>query len=433
MLRYLAYVLAFAVLAIGGAQAQSIHTMPVGTEVEGKVRFARSDVPLPPGTWILAAAGEVLSQNIDGSRPARIPYASLAQIRNNSLAGLVSLTGTVQVENLQWGRDRECDRTDFLLVDADRNYNPAEQFCLRVNHGTRTWVAASDADNQTKQLYAYLREANIARPSTMLGTVLRIVQRGEFLRVTYEVLPSAFGGPTTRNNNWTTSEWHVDAIGANPAHRRFADAWIEWSKAIAPQVKAGFGRTLQGYTPAAINGFDTAAIPPAAPVTGEFRAPVVGTRFVLASGHFEIARVDDMMISTLNSGNQGAAWFAGGLVAFATSAKFDRALAASIFPLAVGKKVEFLQSGATGTDAWLNKLEVLRTEELVVDGRSYVTYVIDTSYESAGPGMAETKHKRTIWYAPSVGWLLRYRSERLVGPPANPVNWDVLRIVPPGG
>lgn len=138
MLRYLAYVLAFAVLAIGGAQAQSIHTMPVGTEVEGKVRFARSDVPLPPGTWILAAAGEVLSQNIDGSRPARIPYASLAQIRNNSLAGLVSLTGTVQVENLQWGRDRECDRTDFLLVDADRNYNPVEQFCLRVNHGTRT-------------------------------------------------------------------------------------------------------------------------------------------------------------------------------------------------------------------------------------------------------------------------------------------------------
>lgn len=433
MYRYLAYVFTAVFLAIGSAHAQSIHTMPIGTEVETKVRFARSDVPLPPGKWILASASETQSRSLDGSMPTRIPGAVLVLIRNNTLVGMVSLSGTAQAESLQWARDRECERTDLLFVDADRSFNPIDQYCLRINHATRTWVAASDADDQTKQLYTYLRDANIARPATMLGTVVRIVQRGEFLRVNYEVLPTGFGGPATRNNNWTTSEWHVDAIGANPAHRRFADAWIEWSKAIAPQVKAGFGRTRNDFKPIAINGIDQAPPQAAVPANGEFRAPAVGTRFVTAGGHYEVARVDGMMISTLNAGNQGSAWFAGGLVPLSPSTKFDQALVDSAFPLAVGKKIEFLQTAATGTNAWRYHLEVLRTEELVVDRRAYVTYVVEVVYETAGPNMSEVRHKRTVWYAPDVGWLLRYRSERPVGPPQDLVNWDVLRIVPPGG
>lgn len=432
MYRYLAYVFVLAFLAIGGAQAQSIHTMPIGTEVETKVRFARSDVPLPPGKWILAAASEAQSRNIDGSMTARLPVATLVSIHNNTLVGMVSLFGTAQTEDLQWVRDRECERTDLLFVDADRYFNPADQFCVRVSHAMRTWVTPNGADENTKQLYAYLRDANIARATTLLGTVVRIVRHGEFLRVGYEILPSAFGGPVTRNNFPTTSEWTVGAIGGNPVHRRFADSWIEWSKVIAPQVKAGFGRTLQGYTPAAINGFDAAMMRPAAPVTGDFRAPAVGTRFVTKNGHFEVVKTEAMSLTTMNPAKSGTTWSAG-LLPLDTNAKFDRGAIESLFPLAVGKKTQFRQEAASGTNAWDQSLEVVRTESIEIAGKAYATFVIEGRTEAVGPGMNEFVRKRTLHYAPEAGWLLRLREEQLAGPAQRMNSWEVVRIVPPGG
>lgn len=432
MYRYLAYVFTAVFLTIGAAQAQSIYTMPIGTEVETKVRFARSDVPLPPGKWILAAASESQSRNIDGSMTARLPVATLVSIRNNTLVGLVSLFGTAQTENLQWIRDRECERTDLLFVDADRNFNMADQFCMRVSHSMRTWVAPNGADENTQQLYAYLRDAKIVRATTLLGTVVRIVRYGEFLRVGYEILPSAFGGPATRNNSPTTSEWHVDLIGANPAHRRFADAWVDWSKAITPQVKAGFGRTLQGYTPAAINGFDPATPRPATPVSGDFRAPAVGTRFVTKNGHFEVVKTESMSITTMNAGKSGTTWSAG-LLPLDSNAKFDRGAIESLFPLSVGKKARFRQEAASSTNAWDQSLEIVRTEALEIDGKSYTTFVIEGRTEAVGPGMNEFIRKRTLHYAPELGWLLKMQEEQHAGPPQRMNSWEVVRIIPPGG
>lgn len=432
MFRYLAYVFTLVFLGLGGAQAQSIHKMPIGAEVETKVRFARSDVPLPPGKWILAAAGEGSSRNIDGSLAVRLPNVALVQIRNKMLVGLISLLGTGQTEDLQWIRDRECERTDLLFVDADRNFNPAEQYCVRVSHTMRTWVAPTGADETTKQLFAYLRDADISRTTTMLGSVVRIVRYGEFLRVGYEILPSAFGGPVTRNNFPTTTEWTVGAIGGNPAHRRFADAWIEWSKAIAPQVKAGFGRTLQGYTPAAINGFDPAAPRPATPVSGDFRAPAIGTRFVTKNGYFEVVKTESMSITTMNAGKSGTTWSAG-LLPLDTNAKFDRGAIESLFPLAVGKKAQFRQEAASSTNAWDQSLEVVRTETIDIAEKSYATFVIEGRTQAVGPGMNEFIRKRTLHYAPELGWLLKMQEEQLAGPPQRMNSWEVVRIVPPGG
>lgn len=421
---------------IGVASAQSIHTMAPGATLEGKARFARSDIPLPPGAWTLVAAGTRANQTVDGLQRFTVAYATLIQVANNSLVGLVTVAGSAQSDSILWGRDRACDRTDHLFVEADRNFNNADQSCVIAAHIVRSWVAADSASDEVKTLYAHLRNAGIARPPTTLYARARYVSSGEFIDVIYEAFPVAFGGPVTRINTWSTSEWHKDVIAGHPEHRRFADNWVTWTKAIAEQVKAGFGRTVPEFRPLAIGPATTpvAARPPAqstAPIGGAFRAPVVGTRFVTAGGHFEIARVDGMTISTLNAANQGATWQPGGLLSLGASTRFDRTLAESIFPLATGKKVDFVQQAASGTDAWRQTLEVVRQENLTVDGRNYPTFVVEGRTEAVGPGMAEFVRRRTLWYSPDAGWLLRLREEQTAGPPQRMNNWDVLRIVPP--
>ncbi|MFM7343824.1 MAG: hypothetical protein ACKO1J_00465 [Tagaea sp.] len=443
-LRYLTYVFLALLAFAPAAFAQSIHLQPVGTEVSGTVRFARADVPLPPGTWVLVSAGEERSGGINGNSPSRLPFAGLARIDNNSLAGLVTLSGTLQHENVTWVRERQCDRTDWYFADADRNFNTADQHCQYVTHYVRAWTASDNQSEQTRALIAGLRAKSIALPPTTVVSFVRRAQRGEYLNVTYEISPASAGGPVARSNTWSSSEWHKDKIAENPEFKRFMDAWVEWSKQMAPKVRDGFGRSLGGYAPIALNfappaGATTLASPAATPASAQparplppgHMVPKVGTRFVTNTGYVDIVRVDGISIVTVNPSNAGGTWYASGLLPLSTSTRFDRALAESIFPLAIGKKVDFVQQAATGTDSWKNSLEVVRQETLTVDGRAYPTFVVDARTEAVGPGMAEFVRKRTLWYSPEAGWLLRLREEQLAGPPQRMNNWDVVRIVPP--
>jgi hypothetical protein len=436
MFRYLAYVFMLVFAAIGVAQAQSIHTMPIGTEVETKVRFARSEVPLPPGKWVLVSKGEEQSIGLNGAMGARLPYATLARIERNALVGLVNLTGTVQYENLQWVRDRQCDRTDFYFLDADRNYNNADQRCQYATHFVRTWTASDNQPEQTRAMVQGLRAKSIALPPTTIVSVNRRVVGGEYLTVTYEISPASIGGPVARTNTWSASEWHKDKIAENPEHKRFLDTWVEWSKQMAPKVRDGFGRSLSDYAPIAI-AFEPPVARAAAPaatgpaVPDGFAGPIVGTRFQLADGEIRIMRADGANIVTANEKNQIVVWRAG-MIAWDRGAHYLRAAIESIFPLAVGKKVSFVDT-VPGRQPIRQSLDVVRQEQIQVAGRSLSTFVVEQVTEYTDPADAGLRRKRTLWYAPEVGWLLRQRDEQLAGPPQRMNSWDVVRIVPPGG
>lgn len=436
MFRYLAYAFMLVFATIGTAQAQSIHTMPIGTEVETKVRFARSDVPLPPGKWVLVSRGEEQSVGLNGAMGARLPYATLARIERNVLAGLVNLTGTVQYENLRWVRDRQCERTDFYFLDADRNFNDADQRCQYATHFVRTWTASDNQPEQTRAMIQGLRAKSIALPPTMIVSVHRRVVGGEYLTVTYEISPASIGGPVAQANIWSASEWHKDKIADNPEHKRFLDAWVEWSKKMAPKVSDGFGRSLSGYAPIGV-AFEPPVARTAVPaatgpaVPAGFAGPVVGTRFQLADGEIRIMRADGANIVTADEKNQIVVWRAG-MIAWDRGAGYLRATIESIFPLAVGKKVSFVDT-VPGRQPIRHSLDVVRQEQVQVAGRSLSTFVVEQVTDYTDPADAGLRRKRTLWFAPEVGWLVRQRDEQLAGPPQRMNNWDVVRIVPPGG
>ena len=430
--------------------AQSIHTFSVGSEFETKVKFARSELPLPPGRWKLIANGEEFGIALSGAQRPRLAFAHLAQLEDNRLVALVSFFGTQQYDGTAWARDADCDRTDFVLALADKNFNAQDQWCLNVQHRFRTWVSDDNMATRTKALYTALNDAKIVRPPLMLETKVRVVRSGEFVDATYLILPTAFGGPVTKGFVFPTSEWHVQNIANHPQHREFADGWIAWSKPMLEVVRAGFGRTLADYSPAPYP-FAAAQKAPAAPATStaSVAAPAAparaaapqtaaasvlkaGTRFATASGEFRVERIDGSIVHMVNKANQSSTWFPRGLMPFDSASKFDRQAAEALFPMKIGNKVTFEQQAASGDNAWRHTLEVVRAEVLTIEESKYPTWIVEVRTESLNPGQGGFVRKRTVWFAPQLGWILRMREEQLAGPPQTMNSWDVVRIVPPG-
>lgn len=408
-----------------GANAQSVHTLPVGSIFEGKVSFARSEVPLPPGKWTLASVGEENYNTVTGWRPIRAPFANLVQTDAGRLSALVTIIGTSSSDqNDGWVRNSNCDRSDTLYAVADKNYRTSDQWCSYAFHTVRTWVAGDATPKRVAALYAYLRQENLKAPWTMLATTAHLVRNSEFITVSYEVDPLMHGGPGTKINAWQTSEWHVQRIQDYPAHRAYADKWIEWSKPLLDGVKEGFGRTLR-----------VAGLPPF-PKMGlaakEIRLAPVGTQFITESGGFRVQAAEGMALTTVNARNQSMQWQVGGLVPIADNRRLDGNNAERILPLQVGNKTVFERSATVGSLKWRHTMEVVRTETLTVDGRDYTTFVVEDRIEGVAATQNGFAMKRTAWFSPEAGWLLRMAEEQLGGEPSTMNNWRVVKIVSPG-
>lgn len=83
--------------------------------------------------------------------------------------------------------------------------------------------------------------------------------------------------------------------------------------------------------------------------------------------------------------------------------RFDRAAYRAIFPLEVGKSVEFPRS-IDGWN-WINRITVVATERLRLAFGEVDTYVV----ESETRGLDNPFHARNrIWFAPRIGWNVRF-------------------------
>ncbi len=416
---------AFALLlSAAAASAQSVHTLPVGSVFEGKVAFARSEVPLPPGKWTLASAGEDMSRTNGETVRIRLPFANLIQIDGGRLSALVTILGTLNDDRNGWGRDANCDRTDLLYVAADKNFRDTDQWCSYANHLVRSWVTNDQTRPRVATLYEYLRQANVKPPQTMLMTTARFARNGEFINVSYEVDPQMHGGPGAKFALWPTSEWHPQRIQDYPEHRAYADKWIEWSKPVLDGLKEGFGRTLRV---ASLPQFPKAGL-----AAMDLRPAQVGTQFVTERGGFRIQAVEGIALTTVNTTNQRMQWQVGGLVPVADNRRLDGDNAERILPLKVGNKTVFERAATVGALKWRHTMEVVRAETLSIDGRNYSTFVVEDRIEGLSPSQQGFVMKRTAWFSPDAGWLLRLAEEQLGGEPATMNNWRVVKIVPPG-
>ena len=125
-------------------------------------------------------------------------------------------------------------------------------------------------------------------------------------------------------------------------------------------------------------------------------------------------------------------WQVGGLVPVADNRRLDGDNAERILPLKVGNKTVFERAATVGALKWRHTMEVVRAETLSIDGRNYSTFVVEDRIEGLSPSQQGFVMKRTAWFSPDAGWLLRLSEEQLGGEPATMNNRRVVKIVPPG-
>jgi hypothetical protein len=168
-----------------------------------------------------------------------------------------------------------------------------------------------------------------------------------------------------------------------------------------------------------------------------FKVGAVGTRYYLASGGYvEIAKIDGQSVTTVNSAGQSFSWiglFLG--ISSPATYQFRKSEIESIWPLEIGKKVQFdfSGSGATSmsTGTWTNEFRVLRAEKVKVEAGEFDTIVVqwyDRGIQGAGLGFIGTT---TYWYAPQAGFFVKRVFEQQTGGANRVSTFEVTRIVPP--
>jgi hypothetical protein len=168
----------------------------------------------------------------------------------------------------------------------------------------------------------------------------------------------------------------------------------------------------------------------AQPMPGLFSFPPPGTEIETSGEAYRVESVsgfDAVVVNKRTNVRIGvhANLIAGSMVG--NVLQYDKRIVESLWPLEVGKKIQF-DSNREGM-VWTRSIEVLRTETVTVPAGTYFTYVV----ESHGRGIGHNIYRGTTtqWYAPALGFPVRYRE--VVAGESRAADWEVLRIIAPDG
>jgi hypothetical protein len=89
----------------------------------------------------------------------------------------------------------------------------------------------------------------------------------------------------------------------------------------------------------------------------------------------------------------------------------------TIWPLSLGKVVKFQRHSPTRDGAWEDEVSVIDTETLRIADKEIDTYVVRS--KSHGMGGNTWNATATFWFAPSLGWYVKYQYADSTGKAVN--------------
>lgn len=238
----IAAVLGAAWLFVGDATGQSLDSVPTGSSISGNVRFLDTQVPLPPGDWI------VVSRSLGDARTGpgntlgiQIVTVNLAQLENGRVARLIkAITNRGNASAAGWARDRTiCDRSDLYHAQSDKNYNSLEVDCWTVTHVVMT--LPNNAIEADAQLFQWSDDKG--RPGTMVGNRFFVVRGSTFLNVSYYENPELKGFEGTEVP-FASNPWHKDFLRGDRRKIDYLDQAKKDGEQLFALVKFGVMRRL---------------------------------------------------------------------------------------------------------------------------------------------------------------------------------------------
>lgn len=152
-------------------------------------------------------------------------------------------------------------------------------------------------------------------------------------------------------------------------------------------------------------------------LSGEFKAPKIGTTFKWSDGgQLTITEVKGLAVFGENA--TGKPLYSYGRIIPSPHYRFDQSKVDGLWPLKVGKSVTIDTSGTTGdgrSASWDFIVQVLQIETVTVPTGTYDTFVIEIVQKGTSGGGKGYTGKTTSWYAPSVGVGVKFTFEVLEG------------------
>ncbi len=239
MARQLLVAVAVIVAAGWSVAANAQKTLSPGATVERVLRIDSKQVPLPGGTWVVAAdtANDWNDQSIGAFGYLRTLV--LFHVVGSRIDTMLEVNTNVLPTTDGWGMAADCARADLVLAVV-RYRAGWDGSCYFVTHTlmakepTTAWRKARD--------FAVLKGWQASRVWVTAG--FRTADRSDVLDVRFHFAPETRGITPEAVDRWQDSGWMSARLDNDPQRYAFAHALSDWTVSYSSLVDAGLKNRL---------------------------------------------------------------------------------------------------------------------------------------------------------------------------------------------
>lgn len=236
MIRTMTRGLLLALSVLFGPCVLHAHAQPlaIGSSVDHVLRLDGKQVPLPTGSWIVAADAPSDWNDLNIGAFGYLRSVVLFRVVGSRVDTMLEINTNVLPTTDGWGMAASCNRTDLVLAVV-RYRAGWDGSCYFVTHTllardpTPAWRKARD--------YAVLKGLQISRVWLTAG--FRTADRSDVLDVRFHFAPETRGINPETVDRWQDSGWISAKLDNDPARYAFARAVSDWTVSYSPLLDAG--------------------------------------------------------------------------------------------------------------------------------------------------------------------------------------------------
>ena len=215
---------------------ENLDVAPIGTAVTGAFDLAGKLIPLPEGTYYLAARTTTEAPLLEGSAASpktKMVHVFLAYIRPPRMRAAVYARAALKPDRyLGHSWSGEPCKKEGTLFRADLTGSHGEdENCLLVDHTMLNLGPRAQGFWRDAAAWLSAQNVQVPVPVVITANVTRF-QNTQYVAASYSFNPRMYGCNAPVSRSYTDSPWHKDAIGEDPQRVRFVQSVTTWGKVV---------------------------------------------------------------------------------------------------------------------------------------------------------------------------------------------------------
>jgi len=222
--------------------AENLDVAPIGTIVTGSFELGGKLIPLPAGTFQLAARSINEPAMLEGSIAIprqKIAHVILVSIRPPRLRAAVHARASLKADYyLRSNWTGEPCKKEGTLYRADLTGSHGDdENCLLVDHSIRNFGPRLQGIWKDAADWLTAQKVELPVPVLITAHVTRF-QNTQLVAASYAFNPRMYGCNAPISRSYADSPWHKNAVNADPQRVRFVESVTGWGKLVQTHFDA---------------------------------------------------------------------------------------------------------------------------------------------------------------------------------------------------